>query len=73
MNQFDNNIWNCDYIKQQAQQQHNKTQEQQVIETVHKLKDFLDSFDKVDSNYKNELTLDCCAVLFEYLKKHNMM
>lgn len=66
-----NNIWNYNYIQQQAQQQYHQSQVQQVLETAHKLQDFLDSVDKVDPSYQAALTANCCAVLFDYLKKHN--
>lgn len=65
-----NNIWNYNYIQQQAQQYH-QNQLQQVVETTRKLQDFLDSVDKVDPSYKAVLTANCCAILFDYLKKHN--
>lgn len=67
-----NNIWNYDFIKQQAQQNYHQSQIRQVIETVHKLKDFLDSSEKVDAPYQDVLVAECCAVLFNYAQKHNM-
>lgn len=33
------NIWNYNYIQQQAQQQYHQNQVQQVMETAHKLQD----------------------------------
>lgn len=67
------NIWNYDYIQQQAQQQYHQSQVQQVIETAHKLQDYLDSVDKVDSAYQGALTSACCAVLADYAKKHGII
>lgn len=66
-----NNIWNYNYIQQQTQQQYHQSQIHQILEATHKLQDFLDSIDKVDPYYQTELTANCCAVLFDYLKKHN--
>ena len=43
------NILNYNYIQQQAQQQYHQNQVQQVLEASHKLQDFLDSVDKVDT------------------------
>lgn len=71
MNLIDN-IWNYNYIQQQAQQQYHQNQVQQVMEAAHKLKDFLDSVDKVDSAYQGALTAACCAVLADYAEKHGI-
>lgn len=69
-----NNIWNYDYIQQQAQQQqYHQNQAQQVIETARKLQDYLDSADKVDPAYQGALTATCCAVLADYAKKHGII
>ena len=68
------NIWNYNYIQQQAQQQYHQNQVQQVLEeTAHKLQDYLDSVDKVDSAYQGALTTACCAVLVDYAKKHGII
>lgn len=68
-----NNIWNYNYIQQQAQQQYHQSQVQQIMETAHKLQDFLDSADKVDPAYQAAMTANCCVVLLEYMKKHNII
>ena len=66
-----NNIWNYDYIQQQAQlRQQHQNQVRQVLETARKLQDFLDSADKVEAPYKEALKAECCAVLLNYAKKH---
>ena len=72
MNSF-YNIWNYDYISQQEQQQHHLRQVIQVQDTIQKLKDFLDSADDVEAPYQGALSAECCAVLIEYMKKHNLM
>ena len=66
------NIWNYNYIQQQAQQQYHQSQVQQVIETAHKLQDYLDSVN-VNSAYQGALTSACCAVLADYAKKHGII
>lgn len=69
-----NNIWNYDYIQQQAQQQqYHQNQVQQVLEAAHKLQDYLDSVDKVDPAYQGAMTAACCAVLADYAKKHGII
>lgn len=47
MNQF-YNIWNYDYIRQQAQAEHHFSQVKQVQDTAKALSDFLDSCDKIE-------------------------
>ncbi len=65
------NLFNMDYIQQQCQQQYHINQQVQVLETAKKLKDFLDSCDKVDEAYKSALLSHCSAVLIDYAQKHN--
>lgn len=65
------NLFNMDYIQQQSQQQYHINQQVQVLETAKKLKDFLDSCDKVDEAYKSALLAHCSAVLIDYAQKHN--
>ena len=67
------NIWNYDYIQQQAQQQYHQNQVQQVLEAAHKLQDYLDSTDKVDPAYQGALKDVCCAILLDYAKKHHII
>ena len=70
MNSF-YNMWNMDYVQQQANaQQHHHEQQLQVAETVRKLQDFLDSWDKIEPQYQSEATVGCCAVLLNYMKKY---
>ncbi len=60
------NMWDYNYIQQQAQQYH-QTQVMQVQDSTRKLKDFLDSLDKIDPSYRNAASVEFCAVLFNYL------
>ena len=66
------NIWNYNYIQQQAQQYH-QNQVQQVLDTAQKLQDYLDNVDKVDPAYQGAMTAACCAVLADYAKKHGII
>ena len=66
-----NNIFNQQYIQQQAQQQHHYEQMYHVADSVKKLKDFLDSTDKIELQYRDMASTEFCAVLFDYLQKHN--
>ncbi len=69
MNPF-NNIWNYDYIQQQAQMQHHFSQVKQVQDTAKALYDFLDGLDKIEPAYQQQATAEFCGVIAAYLDKH---
>lgn len=64
------NIWNYNYIQQQEQQNHHFKQVAQTMESANKLKDFLDSVDKVEPAYQQQLAFEICGVLADYARKH---
>ena len=43
-----------------------------IYEYAQKLKDFLDSTDKIAPEYQQAAWLECCAVMMEYYQKHNV-
>lgn len=57
------NIWNYDYIQQQAQMQHHFSQVKQVQDTAKALSDFLDGCDKIDPAYQQQAMAEFCAVI----------
>lgn len=63
-------IFNQPYIEQQKQQNH-INQIIEVRKSAKALKDFLDSFDKIQPEYQRIATNEYCAVLFDYFDKHN--
>ena len=65
------NLWDYNYIQQQAQRQYHQTQVIQVQDSTRKLKVFLDSLDKIDPSYRNVASAEFCAVLFSYFQKHS--
>lgn len=67
------NIWDYEYIQRQAQQQYHQNQIIHITDSAKKLKDFLDSVDHVDPAYQGALTTECCAVLIEYARRHNLI
>lgn len=69
MNQF-YNIWNYDYIQQQAQIEHHYTQVKQVQDTAKALYDFLDGCDKIEPAYQQQAMAEFCGVIATYLDKH---
>lgn len=67
MNTFNNNLWNWDYIRQQQMQaQYHQDQVNKVFDCTKKLKDFLDSMDKIDPAYQSMATMQICAVLIDH-------
>ena len=47
-----NNMWNWDYIQQQQALQHHQNQVYQIADCAKKLKDFLESAEKIDPSYE---------------------
>ncbi len=73
MQNFNNsiyNIFNMNYVQQQAQQYHNQ-QVYNVMDASNKLKDFLDSCEKVAPEYQQELMRCCCAILIQKSNEKN--
>ncbi len=64
-----NNLFNYNYIQQQAKQ-HHEQQIYNVTDAAKKLKDFLDSTDKIEPQYQNMASAEFCAVLLDYFQKH---
>ncbi len=65
------NIWDDEYIRQQAQQQqHHFEQVKQVQDTSKALKDFLDGCDKIELNYQDIASAEFCAVIYDYISRH---
>ena len=67
-------IFNRQYIQQQAmlQQQNHVNQVIEVQKSAKALKDFLDSSDKIQPAYQQMANAEYCAILCDYLRKHNM-
>jgi hypothetical protein len=66
------NIFNQQYIQQQAmlQQQNHIDQINEVQKSKKALKDFLDSADKIQPEYRQIANNEYCAILCDYLMKH---
>lgn len=65
MQNFNNpiyNMFNMDYAQQQAALYRNQ-QVYNVAQAAQKFKDFLDSSEKVNPEYRNALMIECCAIL----------
>ena len=69
-------IFNSQYIQQQAMSQHPTPAEQieEVRKSAQELKDFLESHDKIIlPEYQQMANAEYCAILCDYLRKHNMI
>lgn len=66
------NIWNYDYIQQEAQRCHDFEQAKQVQDTVKALYDFLDGMDRIEPRYQEYANLEICGVICNYLRKHGV-
>jgi|GEM_PF-938105 len=67
-------ILNRQYIQQQAAQQQNHiNQVFEVQNSAKALKDFLDGADNIQPAYRQMANAEYCAVLYEYLRRHNML
>lgn len=62
-------MWDWDYIQQQQALQYHNNQVWQIADCTKKLKDFLESMDKVDPAYRQAAAKNCCAVLVEHMMK----
>lgn len=70
MEAFNNNLWNWDYIQQQQMQaQYHQNQMNQVFDCTKKLKDFLDSMDKIDPAYQSLAAMQICAMIFDHANR----
>lgn len=71
MNPF-RNMWNTPYIQEHAINQTNlKSQESIAYECIQKLKDFLDSTEKIDPENQDIVGAACCMIVIDYIKKHS--
>ena len=68
-----NQMFNYEHILQQAQKNHHFEQVYQVQDSAKKLKDFLESTDKIDQSYQYMASIEFCAIVYEHIKKHGMM
>lgn len=67
-------IFNQQYIQRQAAQQQNHiNQVFEVQKSAKALKDFLEGADNIQPAYQQMANYEYCAVLYDYIKKHNMI
>ena len=69
-------MFNDPYIQKQARQAQQVQREhleqvENIMKSAHKLKDFLDSLDDIKPEYREEASRTLCAVLFDFMRKHN--
>lgn len=66
---FMQQLFNQQYIQQQAQMRHQQ-ECLHVADSARKLKDFLDSINKIDPRYQGIASQEFCAIILDYLNKH---
>lgn len=62
-------IFNQPYIEEQMRQQHHNDQVMKSMECANKLREFLESADKVEPAYQAMASDACCGVVIEYMNK----
>jgi len=72
MNNPFRNMWNTPYIQEYAAYQNSlNSQETAACDCIQKLKDFLDSTEKIDPKNQNIVGATCCMIVIDYIKKHS--
>lgn len=66
-------IFNQSFIETQLRQQHHNDQVMKSIDCANKLRDFLDSTDKVEPAYQNIALRQYCVIIGNYMKMHGML
>lgn len=66
-------IFNQPFIEAQLRQQHRNDQILKSIDCANKLKELLDSIDKVEPAYQYIVLDQCCIVIGNYMKKHGVI
>lgn len=66
-------IFNQPFIEAQSEQQHQNDQVIKLLDSANKLKDFLESTDKVEPDYQSAALKQYCIVITDYMKMHGML
>lgn len=66
-------MFNEQYIQQQAAIQHHNQQVYEVQKSVNALRGFLNSADNIEPAYQQMAVAECCAVMAEYFQKHGLI
>lgn len=66
-------MFNEQYIQQQAAIQHHNQQVYEVQKSVNALIDFLNSADNIEPAYQQMASAEYCAVLAEYFRKQGLI
>ena len=64
------NIWNYDYILQQAQMEHHFSQVKQIQDAAKALHDFLDCCDKIEPAYQTDAIKQFSIIIAPYFAKY---
>lgn len=64
-------IFDFNYIQQQTREHREERQNAQIQDSVRKLKDFLDSTDKIEYEYRSQASAEFYVVLMDYMRRHS--
>ena len=63
-------MFDYQYIQQQAQEKH-FTQIAKVQQSANKLKDFFDSLDEIEPEYRNDASIEFSAIVLAFIKRNS--
>lgn len=63
-------MFNYQYLHQQAQKKH-FTQIAKVQQSANKLKDFFDSLDEIEPEYRNDASIEFSAIILDFIKRNS--
>ncbi len=63
-------MFNYQYIQQQAQEKH-FTQIAKVQQSANKFKDFFDSLDEIEPEYRNDASKEFSAIILDFIKRNS--
>lgn len=63
-------MFDYQYIQQQAQEK-NFTQIAKVQQSANKLKDFFDSLDEIEPEYRNDASIEFSAIILDFIKRNS--
>lgn len=66
-------IFDQSFIEAQLRQQHHNDQVIKLLDSANKLKDFLESTDKVEPDYQSAALKQYGIVIGDYMKMHGML
>lgn len=67
------NMFNVQYIQQQAQLQHHQSQIYEVQKCAKALHDFLEGIDKIEPSYQSMASAEFSMIVLQFFQKHGVI